>query len=174
MQESAQAALSYIRSRAKEIGLKDNFYSDLDIHIHLPEGAIPKDGPSAGIGLATVLTSALTNIPLLSNVALTGEVTLRGRVLPVGGLKEKLLAAARSGITKAIVPKENQSDIKEFLNELDSSLKIFYAESMDEVLNEALAKSPFVAAPKKAVTTKSATTKVAKKVTPKSKSKVKK
>lgn len=142
MQESGQAALTYIRSRAKELGLKENFYSNIDIHIHVPEGAIPKDGPSAGITMACALTSALTGIPVSRSVAMTGEVTLRGRVLPVGGLKEKLLAATRFGVTKVIVPKENQSDIKEFEQELDKSLAVIYAENMDQVLAEGLMRPP--------------------------------
>lgn len=142
MQESGQAALTYIRSRAKELGLKENFYSDIDIHIHVPEGAIPKDGPSAGITMACALTSALTGIPVSRSVAMTGEITLRGRVLPVGGLKEKLLAATRFGVTTAIVPKENMSDIKEFESELDKTLTIVYAENMDQVLAEGLMRPP--------------------------------
>ncbi len=143
MQESAQAAMSYLRSRAKDLGLKENFYSDLDVHVHVPEGAIPKDGPSAGITIATAITSALNKIPVLHNVAMTGEVTLRGRVLPVGGLKEKLLAASRIGITKVIVSASNAKDIKEFANELDKTLQISYVETMDEVIAQAFAKSPF-------------------------------
>ncbi len=143
MQESAQAALSYIRSRAKDFGLKDNFYSNCDIHIHVPEGAIPKDGPSAGITITAALTSALTKIKVKPAIAMTGEVTLTGRVLPVGGLKEKLLAATRFGATTVVVPKENKDEIKEFEQELDSSLKIVYADKMDEVINEVLVKSPF-------------------------------
>ena len=140
MQESAQAALSYIRSRAKKFGLKENFYSECDIHVHIPEGAIPKDGPSAGITMAVALISALTKISIKSKLAMTGEITLRGRVLPVGGLKEKLLAASRFGITKVIVPKENEPDIKEFEKELDKSLNIVYVENMDQVVCEALTK----------------------------------
>jgi ATP-dependent Lon protease len=169
MQESAQAALSYIRSRAEELGIKEDFYADSDIHIHLPEGSIPKDGPSAGIGLAIALTSALTKTPIARDVAMTGEVTLRGRVLPVGGLKEKLLAAVRFGIKKVIVPKENRNDIKEFEAELDSSLQIVYADSMDQVLEHALTVKPAPAAkkvrvpkkatPKKASAKKKKTTK---------------
>ncbi len=138
MQESAQAAMSYIRSKAKELGLKDGFYSDHDIHVHVPEGAIPKDGPSAGITLCTAIASALTHRPVHCNTAMTGEVTLRGRVLAVGGLKEKLLAASRMGFTRVIVPKSNAKDIKEFESELDKSLQLIYAESMDDVLINAL------------------------------------
>ncbi len=149
MQESAQAAMSYIRSRAKDFGLKDNFYSDVDIHIHVPEGAIPKDGPSAGITMAVALTSALTKVPVRRDVAMTGEVTLRGRVLQIGGLKEKLLAATRFGITKVIVPKGNAKDIKEFEKELDKSLKIVYVENMNEVLEEALISKPLLKEEKK-------------------------
>lgn len=168
MQESAQAALSYIRSRAEELGIKEDFYADSDIHIHLPEGSIPKDGPSAGIGLAIALTSALTKTPIARDVAMTGEVTLRGRVLPVGGLKEKLLAAVRFGIKKVIVPKENRNDIKEFEAELDSSLQIIYAESMDQVLEHALTVKPApaakkVRAPKKATPKKVAPKKASEK-----------
>jgi ATP-dependent Lon protease len=154
MQESAQAALSYIRSRAKKFGLKEDFYSDYDIHIHIPEGAIPKDGPSAGITMATALTSALIKTPVVKHLAMTGEVTLRGRILAVGGLKEKLLAAIRFGIKKVFVPKENKNDIKEFEKELDSSLELIYVDHLDEVLRNALEKNPFdvkVKAKKKAV-----------------------
>ncbi len=140
MQESVQAALSYIRSRTKELGIKANFYAESDIHIHIPEGAIPKDGPSAGITMVVALASALANIPVKSNVAMTGEVTLRGRVLPVGGLKEKLLAATRFGFNTVVVSKENAVDIKEFEKELDKSLTIVYAEHMDAVLATAFDK----------------------------------
>lgn len=142
MQESAQAAMSYIRSCSKQLGLKDGFYSDVDVHIHLPEGSIPKDGPSAGITMCTALTSALTGIPVKRDLAMTGEVTLRGRVLQIGGLKEKLLAATRLGITTAIVPKSNARDVREFAHELDKTLKIIYVEHMDEVLHSALADKP--------------------------------
>jgi ATP-dependent Lon protease len=149
MQESAQAALSYIRSRAKEFGLKESFYSDVDIHVHLPEGAIPKDGPSAGITLVTALVSALTKNPIRNDIAMTGEVTLRGRVLPVGGLKEKLLAAVRLGLSKVIVPAENKNDILEFEKELENKIEIVYAENMETVLKEAFVKSPFKAIKKR-------------------------
>jgi ATP-dependent Lon protease len=142
MQESAQAVLSYIRSKEKELGIKSDFYANSDIHIHIPEGAIPKDGPSAGITIGTAITSVLTKIPIKRAVAMTGEVTLRGRVLPVGGLREKLLAAKRLGMTTVIVPKENMNDIKEFENEL-GGLEIIYVETMDEVLKHALVRSPF-------------------------------
>jgi ATP-dependent Lon protease len=143
MQESAQAALTYVRSRAKEFGLKEDFYSDVDIHIHVPEGAIPKDGPSAGITMTSALVSALTKTSIQKRVAMTGEVTLRGRVLPVGGLKEKLLAAIRHGITKAIVPKENREEIREFETELGTDLTIIYADHMDTVIAEAFVEFPF-------------------------------
>lgn len=150
MQESAQAAMSYIRSRAKDFGLKEGFYSDIDVHVHVPEGAIPKDGPSAGITIATALTSALTHVPVRREVAMTGEVTLRGRVLQIGGLKEKLLAATRLGITTVIVPKSNARDVKEFAHELDKGLTLIYAESMDQVLENALVRKPFLEEKKKA------------------------
>ncbi len=157
MQESAQAAMSYIRSKAKELGLKDGFYSDHDIHVHVPEGAIPKDGPSAGITLCTAIASALTHRPVHCNTAMTGEVTLRGRVLAVGGLKEKLLAASRMGFTRVIVPKSNAKDIKEFESELDKSLELIYVESMDEVLVNAL--EPAHAVPEHTKNTKTKQTK---------------
>lgn len=144
MQESAQAAMSYIRSRSKDFGLKENFYADIDVHVHVPEGAIPKDGPSAGITIATALTSALTKVPVRCDIAMTGEVTLRGRVLQIGGLKEKLLAAARLGILTVIVPKSNARDVKEFAHELDKGLNIIYAESMNQVLDAALVRKPFL------------------------------
>ncbi|MCF7899159.1 endopeptidase La [Candidatus Babeliales bacterium] len=142
MQESAQAAMTYIRSRSKDLGLKEDFYSELDIHIHVPEGAIPKDGPSAGITMATALASALSKVPVYKDIAMTGEVTLQGRVLPVGGLKEKLLAAIRNDIKKVFVPKDNFNDIKEFITELDDSLELVYVDNMDTVLSGALTKFP--------------------------------
>ncbi len=138
MQESAKAAISYVRSRAELFGLRSDFYKDIDIHIHIPEGAIPKDGPSAGITIATALVSALLNIPVDNNIAMTGEITLRGRVLPIGGLREKLLAAHRGLIGKVIIPKENKKDLKEVPQEVTKDLKIVMVEHMDEVLPEAL------------------------------------
>src|SRR6056297_774699 len=139
MQESANAAMSYIRARAKQLGLTSDFHTKVDVHIHVPEGGTPKDGPSAGITLATTLASALTRIPVRSNVAMTGEITLRGRVLPIGGLKEKLIAAHRGGVDTVIVPRENEKDLKELPSLIKKSLKIVLAEHMDEVLKCALA-----------------------------------
>jgi ATP-dependent Lon protease len=139
MQESAGAAMSYIRSRAKQLGLARDFYSKVDLHIHVPDGGTPKDGPSAGITLATTIASALTRVPVRSNVAMTGEITLRGRVLPIGGLKEKLIAAHRGGVEKVIVPKENERDLKDLPPLIKKSLEIVLVEHMDEVLATALA-----------------------------------
>jgi ATP-dependent Lon protease len=138
MQESAQAAMSYVRSRASALGLEKNFYQRLDTHIHVPEGAIPKDGPSAGITMATAITSALLKIPVRNNVAMTGEITLRGRVLPIGGLKEKILAAHRAGIKTVLIPKENEKDIKEIPSKILKSVELILVEHMDEVLRKAL------------------------------------
>lgn len=143
MQESAQAAVSYIRSRAAELGLKSSFYSTKDIHLHIPEGATPKDGPSAGITMCVALVSALTKIPVLPNLAMTGEITLQGRVLGVGGLKEKLLAAKQHNMTQVIVPHENQDDVQEVLKEISlDGIKLIYAQNMDEVLKYAFKKNP--------------------------------
>jgi ATP-dependent Lon protease len=138
MQESAQAALSYIRSRAAHLGLPRDFYRNIDIHVHVPEGAIPKDGPSAGITLATALASALAKIPVRRDIAMTGEITLRGKVLPIGGLKEKLLAAHRAGIFEAILPRDNEKDLADLPENLKSAMKLNFVDSMDEVLQLAL------------------------------------
>jgi ATP-dependent Lon protease len=139
MQESSNAAMSYIRSRANQLGLTNDFHTKVDVHIHVPEGGTPKDGPSAGITLATTIASALTRIPVRSNVAMTGEITLRGRVLPIGGLKEKLIAAHRGGVDTVIVPKENEKDLKDLPSVIKKNLKIITVEHMDEVLRHALA-----------------------------------
>ncbi len=139
MQESANAAMSYIRSRAKQLGLTSDFHTKVDVHIHVPEGGTPKDGPSAGITLATTIASALTRIPVRSNVAMTGEITLRGRVLPIGGLKEKLIAAHRGGVDTVIVPKENEKDLKELPAVIKKNVTVIAVDHMDEVLKHALA-----------------------------------
>jgi ATP-dependent Lon protease len=138
MQESAQAALSYIRSRAQHLGLGKEFYRHVDIHVHVPEGAIPKDGPSAGITLATGLASALTKIKVRRDIAMTGEITLRGKVLAIGGLKEKLLAAHRAGIFEVIVPEDNRKDMADMPELLKAEMKMHFVEQMDEVLQIAL------------------------------------
>ena len=138
MQESAQAAMSYIRSRAHTFGLPRDFYRNLDVHVHVPEGAIPKDGPSAGITLVTAICSALTRIPVRGDVAMTGEITLRGKVLPIGGLKEKLMAAHRHGILEAIMPRENEKDLPDIPDAIKQSMKLNFVDSMDEVLKIAL------------------------------------
>jgi ATP-dependent Lon protease len=138
MQESARAALSYVRSRAEFFGLPKYFYDKVDIHIHVPEGAIPKDGPSAGITMATSMVSALTGIPIDKNIAMTGEITLRGNVLPIGGLKEKSLAAHRGGIKRILIPKENENDIEEIPATVRAELEFIPVSHVDEVLFEAL------------------------------------
>ena len=138
MQESARAALSYVRSRAELFGLDPDFHASLDLHIHVPEGAIPKDGPSAGITMATALLSAVTRIPIHRNIAMTGEITLRGKVLPVGGVKDKILAAARAGITTIILPAENERDLDDIPSDVRERMEFHLVESMDEVVLLAL------------------------------------
>ncbi len=138
MQESAQAAMSYVRARAINLGLSPDFHQKVDIHVHFPEGALPKDGPSAGITMATSIVSALTRTPVKHDVAMTGEITLRGRVLPIGGLKEKALAAHRGGIKKIIIPMENKKDLRDIPKSIRKSLEIEIVEHMDEVLEHAL------------------------------------
>ena len=138
MQESAQAALSYVRSRASRLGVEPDFYQNLDIHVHVPEGAIPKDGPSAGITMATSIVSALTRIAVRNDVAMTGEITLRGRILPIGGLKEKILAAHRAMIKEVLIPRDNQKDLKEIPAKILDEIEVSCVDHMDDVLRKAM------------------------------------
>jgi ATP-dependent Lon protease len=138
MEESAQAALSYIRGRSSVLGLEADFYQAKDLHVHFPD-FVRKDGPSAGVTMATSMASALTRIPVRHDIAMTGEITLRGRVMPIGGLKEKLIAAQRNRIRTVIIPRDNQKDLKEVPESVRAQLRIVLVEHMDEVLREALA-----------------------------------
>jgi ATP-dependent Lon protease len=142
MQESVSAALSYVRSRSISFGIKPTLFEKRDIHVHVPEGATPKDGPSAGIAMATSIVSILTGIPIHRDVAMTGEITLRGRVLPIGGLKEKLLAALRAGITTVFIPKENEKDLAEIPDNVKKHLKLVPVAHVDEVIAQALVRRP--------------------------------
>jgi ATP-dependent Lon protease len=151
MKESIQAAMTVVRSRAATLALDKDFHSEYDVHIHVPEGATPKDGPSAGVGMCTALVSAFTSIPVRADVAMTGEITLRGEVLPIGGLKEKLLAAARGGIKTVIIPRENERDLKEMPANITRDLKIIPVRWIDEVLEIALTRQPQPAEKDKAV-----------------------
>ena len=138
MKESARIALSYVRSVASRYGADKEFFSKNDIHIHIPEGSVPKDGPSAGITMATAVLSAVSKKPVRAKLAMTGELTLRGQVLPIGGLKEKLLAAARYGIQTVLVPKKNEQDVEELDAEITDGIKIIYVENMEQVVKEAI------------------------------------
>jgi len=142
MQESAKAALTYARSHAKALGIKGNFQQDADIHVHVPAGAIPKDGPSAGVTMAVALVSSLTERPVSRDVAMTGEITLRGRVLPIGGLKEKALAALRANVRKIIIPEKNKKDLAEIPSNIKRKLTFFPVDHVDSVLDLALQPKP--------------------------------
>src|SRR5262249_58155613 len=142
MKESIDAARSYVRSKATTFGIKPPTFDKVDIHVHVPEGATPKDGPSAGLAMATSIISVITGIPIRRDVAMTGEVTLRGRALPIGGLKEKLLAALRAGITTVVIPKENEKDLAEVPDNVKKSLKLIPVSDVDEVIAQALVNRP--------------------------------
>lgn len=142
MQESIQAAMTVVRSRADKLGINSDFYEKKDIHVHVPEGATPKDGPSAGTAMCTALVSALTGNPVKAEVAMTGEITLRGEVLPIGGLKEKLLAAHRGGIKTVLIPKDNERDLEEIPENVIADLQVIPVRWIDEVLKVALERDP--------------------------------
>ena len=142
MKESAQAAMSYVRAHADTFGLSPDFHKTLDTHIHVPEGAVPKDGPSAGVAITCSLVSALTGIPLRQDVAMTGEITLRGRVLPVGGIKEKLLAAHRAGIDTIMLPAENEPDLEDLPRDVREMMRITFLHRVDEALAVVLTRTP--------------------------------
>ena len=138
MQESAQAALTYARSRALSLGLENDFYKNVEIHVHMPEGAIPKDGPSAGITIATALCSALAGVPVRCDIAMTGEITLRGNVLPIGGLNEKLIAALRANVREVLIPLRNKKDLVDVPIEIKNQINVIPVSTMDEVLKRAM------------------------------------
>ncbi len=138
MKESAQAALSYVRSRAKELNIDDGFFAETDLHVHFPAAAIPKDGPSAGVAITTALVSLMTDTPVKCDVGMTGEITLRGRVLPIGGVKQKVLAAARVGLKKVILPRHNEKDLDDLPQEVRDNMDFILVDTMDEVLEAAL------------------------------------
>jgi ATP-dependent Lon protease len=142
MKESITAAMAYVRSRSIDFGIKPTMFDQRDIHVHVPEGATPKDGPSAGIGMATALVSVMTGIPVRNDIAMTGEITLRGRVLPIGGLKEKLLAALRGGIKTVLIPEENVRDLAEIPDIVKNGMEIIPVSRMDEVIKRALVREP--------------------------------
>jgi ATP-dependent Lon protease len=154
MQESARAAFSYVRSRAKELKLPSDFFNNNDIHLHVPAGATPKDGPSAGVTMATSLVSLISGRKILPHVGMTGEITLRGQVLPVGGIKEKILAAHRNGLRTIILPKRNKQDLDDVPDEIKESMKFVFAETVEDVLSASLetSKKPAKAAAKKKTT----------------------
>ena len=142
MKESISAANSYVRSRATQFGIEPPVFERKDVHVHVPEGATPKDGPSAGVGMATAIVSLMTGIPVRKDIAMTGEITLRGRVLPIGGLKEKLLAALRGGIKKVLIPQDNAKDLAEIPDNVKSGMEIVPVSTVDEVLKNALVRMP--------------------------------
>jgi len=141
MKESAHAALSYIRANAQQLGIPTDFYKTKDIHVHFPAGAVPKDGPSAGVTVTTAMVSALTNTPVRRDVAMTGEISIRGRVLPIGGLKEKTMAALRHGVTTVIIPEDNRRDLEEIDQTVRKALHFVTASTVDTVLDTALKRS---------------------------------
>jgi ATP-dependent Lon protease len=149
MKESGQAAMSYVRTRWQALGLPERFFQKVDVHVHVPEGAIPKDGPSAGIALTTAIVSAFTKIPVHKDIAMTGEVTLRGRVLEIGGLKEKVLAAHRAGVKTIVAPADNEKDLEDIPQYVLDDLKFVWVKHMDDVLKVALTRLPQVATQKR-------------------------